>query len=168
MNAEIQLLFRKGRESDLAFVYSSWLQSFRDINILKVKTGGERADGFPETKEVSTGPALYERERYFKNQRDLVTAILKNSELTVVVNPEDPDQLYGYAVHRELTPGVRVLSYLYIKHPFRRMGLAKALYQNIGGAQVVTHGSPSTRKLIATQKLVYDPFIDLKLPRGEK
>jgi predicted GNAT family acetyltransferase len=164
----VEINFRDRCSNDESFIFSSWIQSFRDINVLNLRTGKTRPDGKPHIKNIDTGPALWESDRYFKRQRDIVVAVLGASKTLVASNPEDPDQVYGYVVYRDYSPDIRVLSFLYVKHTFRKMGVAKALYEKIADCHVATHAGPSVAKLIRRVGLIYDPFFDYELIREGK
>lgn len=159
---------RPGRDSDTGFIYSSWLQSFREINTVKLRTGGVGRDGYPETKDLPTGPALLDHDKYFFHQRGVINAILPVSKILCAVNPDDDDQLYGYAIYRDLSDEIRIVSYVYTKHTFRKMGIARKLFEALAPCHIATHGGPFTRKLLAKVKLVYDPSYDIKLVKDAR
>ncbi len=152
----MQLKFRPHNSEDVHFIYSSWLQSFREINVLKVKS----KEPLGETLEFKTGPALWDKEVYYKRQRQLIDTILAKSNVLICCNPEDEGQIYGYVVYRDYSPDIRIISYLYVKHPFRKLGFAGRLFGELGACHVATHGGCSTKKLITRAGLIYDPFFE--------
>jgi len=148
---------RPSNDGDSHFIYSSWLQSFREINVLKLK------DLVSEAREYKTGPALWDRESYFKRQRHLIAEVLKVSEVSVCCSPDDEGQIFGFIVYRDYAPTIRIISYVYVKHTFRKLGMARKLFEALGECHVATHGGVSTKKLIQKAGLVYDPFFDYEL-----
>jgi ribosomal protein S18 acetylase RimI-like enzyme len=133
------------------------------MNIFKLRSGRTRQDGHAETTDVLTGPALWEHDRYYKHQRHIINEVLKISEVLVASNPDDKGQVYGYVVYRDFSDEIRVISFLYVKSTFRKMGVAKSLFEKIQDAHVCTHAGPSVAKLIKKAGLIYDPVFDLKL-----
>lgn len=148
--ADIPVLFREATNEDLSFVFDSWLKEFR----------------------LTAFGVQLESDVYYPNYRKHVGRIIRKSDVTIVCNPDDPDQIYGYAVHR-LIGDIRVLSWMFMKAPFRFMGIGKRLLHEIGGADVVTHLSRYVKKNKLTtdrpdvvklpSEMVYNPFIDLFL-----
>lgn len=99
---------------------------------------------------------------YFPHQRARITAALNVGDCYVLANPEDPDHLFGYAIVEHLNEG-DVLHFVYIKFPFRKMGLARNLVNKVvrkQDATLVTHTTDSNFERLAHKyKLVYDPYI---------
>jgi len=151
--ASMEIKFRDHTEADLAFIYSSWIKSFREINIKKIREGDE-------VKEYKTGCALWDIDVYFKRQRQIIDRVIPVSFVSIACSPEDAGQIIGFIVYRDYSPEIRIVSYVYVKHNFRKLGIARRLYEQLGPCRVATHGGVSTRKLIQKAELVYDPFFD--------
>ena len=67
-------------------------------------------------------------ELYKAGQRDLITKILKSSQLMVAVNPDDFDQILGYMVFKTDAPrDIIQFHFLYVKGPYRYGGIATRL-----------------------------------------
>ena len=114
------VLFRPYQSSDLAFVASSWLLSYR-----------------------SSQPTKYiGNDDYYATLHPLVEALARGVRGTgtattlLAVNPEDSDQIYGWVSYGHLGP-VPVLHYVYVKELFRRQKIATQLLDQAG----FTHGS---------------------------
>jgi hypothetical protein len=96
------ILLRQMREPDESFVFNSWLRSYR--------------------KGVPTAPSNI----YYFGQHKVISDILKRSLVMLAIDPEDHEHIYGWVCYepRELMTG---LHYVYVKHAFRRLGIASTL-----------------------------------------
>lgn len=107
------LTIRPARPEDIHFILHSWLKRYRDAI---------RARFIPDKV-------------YYSVQHDVITKIFSQTGLVirVAVNPEDENQIYGYVVAEvsPLLPQVKFLHWIYVKGPFRRFGVAKALLASL-------------------------------------
>lgn len=138
--------------TDLGLLVKSWVQEHRHSPFSK---------GVPD-------------EVYFPDQRKLVLALLRRAWSLVAVDPEDADHLYGFVTF-ELAPAR--LHWVYVKEPYRRVGLGEALVRAAFG-EVLTlrqrvlcsHQSNVVRLLSATcerHRLVYCPYLLMGDVHGE-
>jgi hypothetical protein len=104
-------ILRPPNPNDLNFIYSSWINSYNDNNF------------FNPIK----GPA------YYGYQKLLINKLLNQSEVSVICNPEDKDQIFGYAVYELRPDSEPIIHWLYIKYTFRKLGLARFLLDSIMG-----------------------------------
>lgn len=128
---------RPGNKADESFYYSSWLKSFRDASLVS---------GISNTV-------------YYSRFHDLIENLL-NDPLTAVVvacSPDDPEQIFGYCVATIADTG-NVLHWVYIKHPFRKFGIARDMVGKVSPVVHTTKARPSA----ALGNSVYDPFALLK------
>ena len=97
------LAIREARPSDLALVYSAWINSL-----------GRRRPF-----------SALDRNWFSAATHALVTCLMDNPDVgaTMACNPDRPDQAYGYSVHG---PG-RVLHWLYVRHKWRRASIGSQL-----------------------------------------
>lgn len=95
-------------ESDLAFIYSKWLQSFR------------RA---PYAKWIPN-------HTYFSEHHKIIENLLRKSRVRLAVNAEDLDQIYGFLVS-QVIDDVPVVHFVFVKDAFREFGIATALLNEI-------------------------------------
>lgn len=96
-------VIRSSKGSDLPFIYSTWLESYRyDSNFGK----------------------SHRNTIFFEDYRKVVDLILLNSETLVAASSEEPDIIYGYLVKEKHN----VLHYIFVKGPFRRWGVGSALF----------------------------------------
>lgn len=109
---------RQGRDADYDFVLSSWLKSYRNAEMA----------------------SLISKDRYFRGHNELALDALGRSNLLVAVARDDSDHIYGWLCHQQGEP--TIIHYLYVKYPFRSMGIAKILFEEIippGEPFVFTH-----------------------------
>lgn len=100
-------------ERDMPFVYHSFLKSFRDS---------------PDTVGIPN-------DLFYEQQHDVVESLVRSplARAVVACAPDDPDQIYGYIIGRDCGQ-YRVLDWVYVKHPFRNYGIARALVTDLLGA----------------------------------
>ena len=127
-------------EDDLAFIFNSWLKSYR----------------FSHFGEKITNTI------YFSDHHKVVENLIGTSKVVVACNQDDPTQVYGYIVGGKLD-GISVLHFIYVKHTFRNMGVGKTLLDAMGHdkekAGVYTHHTRMADKLAAKYNFVYHPYL---------
>ena len=106
-------ILRPPKNDDVNFIYNSWLKSYADNNY------------FNPIK----GPA------YYGYQKLLINKLLNQSIISIVCNPEDEDQIFGYAVY-EIDNSKLILHWIYIKYNFRRLGVCRFLLDTILSARM--------------------------------
>jgi hypothetical protein len=92
------IFIRSMEESDVNFIFSSWLKSYRNTQ-----------------KYVDSTI-------YFEGQHKLIEHILGNSDVYIAALDEDPDTIIGYAVVSGET-----LHWCYIKSTYRNLGFARII-----------------------------------------
>jgi|GEM_PF-1918909 len=136
------VLFRLGSKADHGFVYDSWRKSHR------------------------SSPAVVgmDPETYFRYQCTVIARLLERSHLLVMCSPQLHDQIIGYAVVEELPDSELVYHYVFVKHHFRKWGLAKALVararEAYRGRKLFASHMPRTGFLQALNRslpITYDP-----------
>ena len=127
-------------EDDLAFIFNSWLKSYR----------------FSHLAEKITNTI------YFADHHKVIERLIEDSSVVVACNEEDPSQVYGYIVGGALD-GIALLHFIYVKHTFRNMGVGKTLLDAMGHdkekAGVYTHHTRMADKLAAKYNFVYHPYL---------
>ena len=103
----IPVNFRQLRESDLGFLFNSWLKSYREYDNSWAKT-------IPSSI-------------YFEQHKKVLIGILKISRAVVACSKEDPNQVYGYLVYQP-AGRIVILHYCYVKKSFRRFGIAAKMF----------------------------------------
>lgn len=134
--------FRAGLPTDAHFLLSTWLKSYRNSG--------------PVTKIPNAN--------YFQGHQDLIVHILslQGTAVEVVCAKDDPDQIIGYVVYNKLAP---ILHYVYVKYPFRKLGLGAMLVSIIKEHHKAS-GLPLHCTHIARQwdvvsrkfNLIFDPY----------
>lgn len=110
---------RLSSASDIPFIYSVWLRSYRYDS--------------PHCENISNG-------LFFESHKNVLARILAHRETRVVVacHREDPDLLFGFMAY-----GPGVIHFIYVKRPFRNMGIARMLVES----QQIDHDSCQTSHL---------------------
>jgi len=144
--------------TDLGLIVKSWVQEMRHAPFSK---------GVPD-------------DVFFAEHRRVVLALVRRAWTTCAVNVEDENHIYGFVTF-ELAP--ERLHWVYVKEPYRRIGLGQALLESAFGAPglwpprlLCSHAS-NFAKLLAAQaerrRLVYSPYLllrdtpDAEPPRSE-
>lgn len=141
----VPIAFRPPTEDEMAFIYSGWLRSHRYSRF---------AVDIP-------GPI------YFDNHKKVVELLLSTGRIVVACNPDHPDQLFGFVCYQPTHGGAAVMHYLYVKQPFRRFGIATAMYRHVqvdachdpGMAVVATHLTEHGAMLRDKWGLVFNPYV---------
>ncbi len=130
---------RQATQNDFNFIASSYLKSYRFG---------------PETKHLIN-------DIYYDVYKDKLNQMLETGSVTIACSDEDPDQILGYLISGQVH-GRSILHYVYVKHLFRHLGVAKTLLQaTIPGWGVrmtlCTHTARRFADLRDKYKLVYSP-----------
>ena len=106
------VVLREATPADMPFVLHSYLKSYREA---------------PLNKMINT-------KEYYKVHGDWVNSCILEpfSRIVLAVNPESPDQIYGYVWYFDLGDR-KFVNWLYIKQPFRRFGVASLLLNQFKG-----------------------------------
>lgn len=137
---ETQITFRPATQDDVNFIFNSWLKSFR---------GGTLATGV-------SNPI------YYAQHHRLIEGICKSAQILVAVNAADLAQIFGYVAYEPME-GMNVVHYIYVKEPYRRLGLGKLLLEQ---AKIdakkpffCTHRTNVMRFLERRYAFVYNPYL---------
>ena len=137
---------RPATDNDKNFILNSWLKSFKGSDFAKGLRNGV----------------------YFNNHHALLQALWGRCEVQVVVNPEDSESIIGYVVSEVRTDladdAVFILHFAYVKHIYRKMGIAKAAVAHAvgshSGAKCYTHQLIGCRTLLKEDAgWVYNPYL---------
>jgi len=135
---------RSANPGDIAFIYDTWKNSFRYD---KVTPGIRNFIYYPEQTAVM--------DAILNDDRTKVSVVCKKDESFVV---------FGYMVYQ---PKPAILHYIYIKEPFQKLGLAKALFAQGFGPEVgktenlqCSHKTKKVSDLFSTNdRLIYNPYL---------
>lgn len=132
---------RRGLPGDFNFIISTWLRSF---------------------KHASYFAKRIQNAIFYRFHHNLCTRLLARSQVFVACDRVDPNVIYGWLV-TEKFEGNDVVHYVYVKAPFRRMGIAATLLVGASvdpNTLVFSHWSYAVDKLlIKYPKMVYVPYL---------
>jgi ribosomal protein S18 acetylase RimI-like enzyme len=141
--SQLPKILRPPKKTDLNFIYSSWLKSFID----------------------SPDNPISEK-AYYSYQHLLISSILDRALVSILCNPDDLDQIFGFAVY-ELTHDKLTIHWLHIKYSFRQLGFAKFILDSLLKAAenegifnttiTITHRGLSYRHLKDKFSHIYNP-----------
>jgi hypothetical protein len=137
--SKIPSLIRSPELSDISFIYSSWLKSYKESD-----------------------DACFSGHKYFLVQKKIIAEILEHSIVAIVCDPAKPGDIYSYAVY-EILGEILVLHWIYTKYPFRGFGFAgdiiRAIYSNneIDETMVITHRGVSYSAVKSKFRHLYKP-----------
>lgn len=135
-----QVRLRPANQTDVPFIFNSWLKSYRD----------------------SAGAKTVSNTVYFAEHHKLIERIVKNNSVILAVNDSDPSQIYGYICAGQ-TEGIFTLHYLYVKHNFRNLGIGKVLLNafehDLATAGIYTHHTKIADKIASKYNFVYHPYV---------
>jgi ribosomal protein S18 acetylase RimI-like enzyme len=138
----LPIRIRKATEADVAFIFNSWLKSFRDSAFARSITDTI----------------------YFNEHHRVIEELLKNCEVFIACDEKDVSQIYGY-ICAEYIEGIFCVHYVYVKHTYRNLGIAKKLASqynyNPDVATLISHCTSTASKLTEKFKLVHSPYVAL-------
>lgn len=128
-----QLIFRSMTEGDKGYIFSSWISSLSDSEILK-----------------KLHPSLYR-----PVQKSVIQKCLEHSKVVIVSLKEDDTSIVGYLIFDG-----DMLHWINIKHPYRKFGIAKYLIETYAPRLKFFSHQPSRYHVGKKDKmnLVYNPF----------
>lgn len=119
----MEILIRKRIPSDLAFVFDSWMKSWR----------------------TSKWAGVIPNHLYFETQRVLIEDLIARGAWILVAHPEGQvDTIIGWACAEQKDERC-VLHYIYVKDPFLGLGIAEKLLDALPGRKpgFITHKLPN-------------------------
>lgn len=130
--------YRPALVSDTSFLFDSWLKSYR-----------RSAFASPIVGKV-----------YYPEQQRLVGKLLGRSMVAIAANVEDPAQILGYAVFEHMHADT-VFHYVYVKQPFRALGIAAKLVSMSLGGGIVFHSHSTTdgAGLVRQTGSIFNPYL---------
>jgi len=139
---DLPIALRPAHKEDVNFIFNAWLKSFRNSDFAT-----------PMANEI-----------YFSNHHKTIEKILKYYSVIIACNKDDPNQIYGFLC-AGYTDSVFTIHYAYVKHPFRKMGIAKELLKSFNYdpnyAAIYTHDSKIAKYLVKNHNIIYHPYIAL-------
>lgn len=140
MSENLPILLRRGIASDLAFIRNSWLRNYHEH--------GEGARHVPN-------------DVFFANNGHwgVVDRCLREGQ-TIVATTEGDDSILGWACWL-IRSDVAAVHYVYVKAPFRRLGIASQLLTAGPAVQVCTHFTRAAKDWL---RLIYNPYLLERAP----
>jgi len=144
MSNQLPIRLRAANSEDVSFIFNSWLKSFRNSFFAK----------------------SIANEIYFNSHHKVIEKLIKESKITVACSESDPNQLYGYICAGQVD-NFFMLHYIYVKHSFRNMGIAKSLLNSFDHdpsvASIFTHNTRVCDKLASRYNFIYNPYMLLNM-----
>ena len=99
---------------------------------------------------------------YYAQHHVLVEGLCQTATITVCVNAADHSQIFGYIAHESIE-GQPVVHYVYVKEPYRLLGLSKLLLQQAGVALdrpfFCTHRTQVIKHIEGKYPCIYNPYL---------
>ena len=111
-----QVTIRPATPKDIPFIFSSWLKSYQDSSFAQ----------------------SVRKDIYYSEHHALIDTHIKKGSVFCAVNKTDDEQIFGW-ISCCLTTPVPSINYIYVKHPFRSLGIAKALMAIVPFPYIYTH-----------------------------
>ncbi len=140
MSAKPALKLRPAAVTDAAFIFNSWLKCYRH----------------------SKSAMQVQNDIYFSAQHKVIEGLVKRAQFIIACSPTDENQIYGYGVG-EMVEDVVCVHFIYVKEPYRKLGLACTLLAALGHVPgtpyLYTHRTHVAEKLEKKHPLVYHPYL---------
>lgn len=146
---KVPVRLRSANQEDVGFIFNSWLKSFK----------------------YSTFASNITNTVYYTNHHKIIEEQLKTKQTIIACNDSDPSQIYGF-INAGSIDGVLCVNYIYVKQPFRNLGIGKTLLNAYNHdpsvAACYTHETRSSERLAAKYNMVYHPYLLYNLPESEQ
>jgi len=131
---------RKANQEDVGFIFNSWLKSYKYSLFARNITNTI----------------------FFAEHHKVIEDLLKKNQTVIACNADDPSQIFGF-ISAGHVDGILCVNYIYVKQPFRNLGIGKALLNAFEHdptiAAVYTHHTRMSEKLAAKYNMVYHPYL---------
>lgn len=124
-------------------------------------------------EHYKTMPRQFPQRLFFTEFGAIMAELAKRAKCAVASNPDDINQIQGFAIGKVAEDGVFLLHFVYVRPEFRRMGLCREMCAYLGYDEtkhelVATHWSDYASKIDRKGKpIIYHPYILYGL-RGDK
>lgn len=139
----LPLKIRRANDEDIPFIFNSWLKSYKQSGILS----------------RSVNATIY-----YDNHHKLIQKIAMRATFYIACDKNDPNNIYGF-IAGEYIENILVIHYAYIKHSFRRLGIAKELFNTFNhdtkNASCFTHYTRCMERIAEKYNLIYHPYLIL-------
>lgn len=130
------VVLRAVEESELNFIYHSWLRSLR--------SGNQFYKNIPGAE-------------YFDNHRKRLYRLLDRSSCIIATPRDHPDIIVAYIVWESPEGDDTIIHYIYVKSDYRKMGLGGLLVEVASGGKniIATHTTGSVKD----KKFTFNPYL---------
>jgi hypothetical protein len=95
---------------------------------------------------------------YYDNHKLVVKELLETQKIIIACNSEDNGQIFGFICYNDNNE----IHYLYVKYPYRKMGLARYLLDSIPSDPtkplIVTHLTSAIKSKLGDE-IIYNPYL---------
>lgn len=144
----LPLTIRDAVEGDVPFIFNSWLKSFRTGSFCQ----------------------FVDNSIYFTEQHKLIEKLLKRCKLKIACDANDPATIYGYIIYEQIE-GIWCFHYVYTKHTFRALGVARELARSVehdfNTLSVCTHQNRLISRIAHKYNVLYHPYILVNYKDGD-
>jgi GNAT superfamily N-acetyltransferase len=169
-----EIIRRPMLESDRAFVYDSWLRSYRDPHVgspitflfdrfawMNKYEGASPRPMPPHIKPMFEAAYSWRAQlckAYRVSQTNVIDETFKLAQVTIACVEEAEDEILGWLCWEDADP--TVLHYLYVKGPYRHKGVAKYLLEPVLDRHnvVMTHWTLGATASIIPRDWQYNPM----------
>ena len=140
----LPIQLRLAKPEDINFIVSAWVKNYRHSQF---------AQFIPD-------------EIFYSAHKGLVLKLIETQRTVIAVNPEDPEQLFGFLCYNELDK-FYVTHFLSVKKSFRRLGVAKRMLEETGlhdgRPHVASHRTSAFEALCRKidRPYIYNPYLNL-------
>lgn len=143
-NTELPIRIREATEADVAFIFKSWLKTFRQADFAT-----------NITKTV-----------YYAEHHKVLEQLLKKQKTLIACNQEDPNQIYGF-ICADYVDNIFCAHFIYVKHIYRKLGIANMLLNSYDHdptlASIYTHYNRVSEKAAQKYNMIYHPYTAFKI-----
>lgn len=136
----INVEYRGIKDTDMNFIYNSWLKSYRQSDFAK----------------------KVPNDVYYTYQKAKIDRVMDVSSILIIHAKDQPDHILGYIVASE--EPYTCIHYVYVKYPYRKLGIAKQLCNSLvsgfGNRTVIcTHAHYNWKEFTKKFNLVFNPYL---------
>lgn len=137
------VLLRKPIKDDENFIFSSYLKSFR----------------------CSSDNLRMDNDVYFFNFKRIIEHLVAKNNISILCDVADHNLVIGYCIHDTRNDDVTVIHYIYVRYTFRKLGMARILFQAATKGNKVTVATHCNRVLDDIRRnpnycdIQYNPFL---------
>lgn len=110
MTQSIPLIFRERNADDRNFIIASWMRGFRNASSWAHKIPSEV---------------------YSIRHEQLVKRLLNDSHSIVACSPDDPNQIFGFAIYQPSIESVSIIHWIYVKQMYRKLGIGNEIFREV-------------------------------------